>query len=351
MIKQFKIILRLFTFAFLFVATVSCVSTKSFLIELPQRSKNELPESIQSLLIVSRMADESYSNIDSDSLQRIFFRQKFDYDTIINDIQAVDTTLKALGELLFESGRYDFVIPENRFLPFQRSAFLTIEMEWPEVQTLCELYNTDAIVSLEHFKTRVSTDYSRDAFYDPYSEGFRNASVAKMKVNYEALFRIYDPEQKKVLVREFMRDTLFWEDVDLSTEKLFGRFTPVKQALAEAGIAVALDFSDQISVNWRQESRSIFVKGDENIKNGAGFADSNQWEPAMALWLETAEKSSNKNNKSKAELNLAVACEIRGDLQKAIEWALKSYNTMYRNITYNYLETLKRRSELLKRQQ
>ncbi len=329
--------------------SVSCVSTQSILIEVPQKPKNELPESVQSLLLVARMVDGSYNDLESDSLQSIFYKQKFEYDTIINDLSVVDTTLKALGELLFESGRFDFVIPENRFLPFDRNSFLTREMPWEEVNQLCETYQTDAVLSLDHFKTRVSASLGKETFFNPYESTFYAGVEAEMKISYEALFRIYDPQTEKILIREFMRDTVIWVDVDASVRELFNHFTPVKNALQETGITVALDFADKISTAWRQERRTIFFKGDSNLKDAAQFARANQWEPAMALWNKIAEESKSKAVKSKAELNLAVGYELQGNLDEAISWGLKSYETMFRTTTYEYLETLKRRKNELKK--
>lgn len=335
----------------LYLTTISCVSTKSLIIEIPQESKNELPNRVQSLLLVSRVVDESFTDLEADSLQKIFYNQNFNYDTIINDVQAVDTTLKALGELLFESGRYDFVIPENRFLTFEKNTFLSREMPWTEVKNLCGLYNTDALLSLDHFVTRVSTQYEKESYFNPIQNGFSSISATEMKIVYEALFRIYDPSNEKILVREFMRDTIIWEDRDVSTRDLFDRATPVKTAIAEAGIALALDFSDKISTVWRPERRSFFAKGDKNLKNAANFISANEWATAMALWRETAENTNSKADKSKAEFNIALGYEIQGNLVEAIRWALKSYDTMYRANTYNYLETLKRRKNELKKQQ
>lgn len=335
----------------LIVFSTSCISTKTLTIEIPQQSKKELPSSIQSLTLVNRTVDYKFTNLDSDSLQQIFYNQNFNTDTVINDIQASDTTIKALGELLFESGRYDFVIPKKRFLNFKRNSFLNVEMPWKEVRELCETYNTDAVLSLDHFKTRVATDYEKNSLYDPRSDGFATSSYAKMKIYYEALFRVYDPVQEKVLTREFLRDTLVWEDMDFSTRALFERFTPVKTALSEAGIAIALDFAGKISTVWHEERRNYFPSGDSNLKQAAKFVTNGNWETAMALWNDTAEKTKSKALKSKAELNIAIAYELQGDLNKAISEALKSYNTMYRPLTYNYLEILKgRKNELIKQQ-
>lgn len=332
-----------FSVLLLTVALFSCVSTKPLFIEIPQKSQKELPENIQSLLLVARIVDESYTDLKTDSLQKLFYLQQFDYDTIINDIQAVDTTLKALGELLFESGRYDFVIPENRFLNFEKNAFITKEMQWEEVKSLCDTFKTDAVLSLDYLKMRVSTNYDKNETFDSGSNSFMSFAEAQMQVSYEAIFRVYDPRTEKVVRRQLMRDTLYWEDADYTLNALFKRFTPVKTALTETGISIALGLSNEISTKWRPERRSYFTKGDATLKQAEPLVNSNQWETAIVLWKETAENAKSKSTKSKAEFNIALGYEMLGDVDLAIEWALKSYNTMYRTNTYNYLETLKRR--------
>jgi hypothetical protein len=343
--------INVFLILLLTIISISCVSTRTLTIEIPQQGNKELPESIQSLLLVTRTVDNRYTDLESDSLQKIFYMQNFDLDTAVYDLQAVDTTLKALGELLFESGRYDFVIPENRFLDFKRNSFINSEMEWEEVRELCTTYNTDAILSIDHYKTQVKTEYSQESFFNPLSDGFVKASYADMQIIYEALFRVYDPAQEKVLIREFMRDTISWEDMDRSASDLFSHFTPVKEALSEAGIAMALDFSEKISTIWRESSRQLFFKGDPLLKQSEQMVDSGNWESAMALWKELAESTKSKSVRSKAEFNTATGYELQGDINNAIEWALRSYNTMYRPITYNYLEILKRRRNELQKQQ
>ena len=327
----------------LIVISFSCISTKPLHIEIPQKSKKELPEKIQSLLLVARMVDGDYTDLKADSLQKLFYHQNFNYDTIIKDIQVVDTTLKALGELLYESGRYDFVIPENRFLDFEKNAFIAKEMSWDEVKMLCDTFKTDAVLSLDYLKMKVSTSYEKNSDFDPRSNSFINFVEARIKISYDALFRVYDPFEEKILLRKLMRDTIFWEDADYTTNELFNRFTPVKKALTETGIAIALDLSGELCPNWRNEKRAYFASGDSNMKLAAQLVNSGQWESAIALWKETAENTKSKSLKSKAEFNLALGYEMLGDLESSITWGLKSYKTMYRSTTYNYLETLKRR--------
>ena len=344
-----KIAIQLSVFLLILIS-FSCVSTKSLLIEIPQKSNKELPERIQSLLLMGRVFNDSYTDLDADSLQMIFYRQKFDYDTIINDFQTIDTTLKALGELLFESGRYDIVIFENWFPKIDNTSLIAGEMPWDEIKELCDTFKTDAILSLDYFKTRVITEYLSTTNYNVFTGNFADQSHAELKINYEALFRVYDPELERVVMRRFMRDTLFWEGTDESARDLFRWFTPVKDALTQTGIAIALDLSGEICPGWRNEKRSYFASGDSNMKQAAQLINSNQWETTIALWKDTAEKTKSKSLKSKAEFNIALGYEMLGDLDSSIKWALQSYNTMYRTNTYNYLETLKRRKNEINNQ-
>ena len=335
-----------------FIASIfifsACTTMRTMVIEIPKPSNKELPANIQSLTLVNRTVDSQYTDLPADSLQRIFYKAKFNLDTIVYDIQSVDTTLQALGQLLYESGRYDYVIPEDRFLPFQRNAFLTTPMPWSEVKQLCDTYNTDAVLSIDHFKTRVLTNYNRGSYYSPMENGYYSAYVAGMKIEYEALFRVYDPEKERIVSSEFVRDTLVWEDADVSTRNLFSRFTSVKQALTEAGIDIALNYSEKISTQWDQEQRKYFANGNSDFENAGQIANNGDWQTAIALWKDIAEKSGSKSEKSKAQLNIAVGYEMLGELNEAVSWAVMSYETMYRQVTYDYLQLLKRRVNELK---
>ncbi len=348
--KSFGKIINLIAAFLIALLSFSCLTTKPLYIEIPRPSKKELPKNIQSLLIISRVADENYSDLEADSLQKIFYNQQFNLDTVINDIQCVDTTLKALGELLFESGRYDFVIPENRFLAFEKNAFITGEMPWDQVKTLCGTFKTDAILSLDYLKTQVTTSYKKENYYSIVYSRFYPVSQATMKISYDALFRVYDPVQEKIVLREILRDTITWEDEDTSAGTLFERFSQVKNGLAETGIAIALDLSGEIGSKWYTDKRNYFANGNEDMKSAGLLINAGRWDTAIALWKDIAEKAKKKSLKSKAEFNIALGYEMIGDLDSAIGWALQSYNTHYRSNTYYYLETLKYRKNDINKQ-
>lgn len=331
------------------LVVTSCSSTKNITIEIPVKAKEELPARIQSLLIVNRTVDNDYSNLDEDTLQNIFFANGFNLDTVILDEQAADTMLQALSNLLYESERYDVVIPEERFLPHNKNAFFSEPLAWEEARQLCNTFNTDAVLSVDMFKTRVVTKYDRETYYNPMDNSFYNTAEGHMGVIYEALFKVYDPQEEKVLAREFLRDTLVWEDYGSTARELFSNFTTVKQGLTEAAIALALDYSGKISTNWHREQRLIYIKGDKILEDAGILAGQGNWEAASHLWEDLVATSSSKQTKSKAQYNLAIAAELQGDIDKAIAWGLESYNTMFHQLTYDYLEHLNRRKKELEK--
>lgn len=327
----------------------SCVQTRTLTVEIPEQAAKNLPDDIQSLTIVNRTVDGKYYDYPADSLQNMFYRKQFELDTVVYDLQAADTMLKVLGDLLFESGRYDIVIPDDRFLEINGGSTGST-MSWDEVSDLCERFNTNAVLSIDSYKTRIVTDARVESFYNPLTGGSFGVTLAQMRVDYEVLIRVYDPASRRVILNEIQNDSLFWADTYSSLQGLVDQFTPVKQALTEASIVVALDLSEKIATNWRAEQRNIFVKGKKEFDTSATMAFGGNWNEAVTVWEQIAESSKSKTQKSRAEFNIAVACELFGDIDGAIEWALRSYNSMYHPMTYEYLENLQRRKNTIDQQ-
>jgi tetratricopeptide (TPR) repeat protein len=342
------------SFAILFLTAfsmLSCVSTRSVLIDIPHPSPKELHESVQSLTLVSRVPDADAEDIHADTLQKIFYKSRFNLDTVIFDKQMADTTMKALGELLYESGRYDFVIPVQRFVSTGKSSSPSSRLSWDLVRDLTESMNTDALLSLDHLKTRIITKYTSEAYYDPHLNGFYSAAKAEMKIGYDAVFRVYYPAVRKIILEETLSDTLFWEDADVSARDLFERFTPVKRALTEAGITIALDLADKIAVRWYTVTRRYFTRGNEVIRQSNQLINSGRVEEALVMLNEAEQKTGSKSLRSKIQFNMAVCYEVLGDIDQAIYYALESYHSQFRTLTYEYLEILKSRKDKLKNQQ
>lgn len=319
------------------LVVVSCKSHFSVLtIETPGPAKLELPQSIQSLTLMNRSMNKQFATHHPDTLQLYFFDNGYQLSVVVLDSLASDTTLRALGELLFSSGRFDVVIPIERNIERTINYNMvpdTLSTEYVKEQL--DTYQTDALMVLEKFDMKVMTDFATERLYDRYT-GSQNEFFASMDLKYDALFRIYKPGRKVQDIQ--VSDTIYWEGAEDSQVRLFSKHPSVKQALINGGIKIALDVDSKISPSWTREKRGFFVF-DRKDDLGRQLLNENNIEGAKAFWMEKAQ-STNKKTKSRAEYNLALASELEGNIDEAIEWGLKSYQTLYHYQTELYLKKL-----------
>ncbi len=318
----------------------SCVSSyKTVYVEVAKPTANLLSNEIVSLALMNRSMTSEFNNFPADSLQRYFYQRGFDVSAAVLDSSAADTTLKVLAELLFESGRYDVVIPEERNIPRSERYFKVLPpLEWDYVSEICETYQTDALLVMERYMNKVMTNYMKV----PYSE-MHEASIDS---KYDAIVRIYDPAKKEIVQQLIVADTVYWSEADYSQNNLFtNRLVPVKQALIETGIRVALELDSKLSPQWQTQTRGYFALKQANSPLLESAIRDNNWGAAYEHWQELLAKTKNKSEKSQLEYNLAIASEMIGNLDEAAQWATQSYQTQYRKQTESYLYQLKSRKQ------
>jgi hypothetical protein len=314
---------------------VSCKSYYTTLqIEIPTPAKLELPPDIQSLTLMNRSITSQFVDHDADSLQKYFYRNGFQLSEDVLDISVSDTVIQALAPLIYESGRYDVVVPIERNIP--RGVPYQIKPDTIDnlkVNMICSLYNTDALMVLEQFSTKVMSDFSREQTV--YNNYYYYASI---DVKYNAFFRIYQPGKKNPIKEIELTDTIYWESAEYSQGMLFANLPKIKEAITYAAIKVALDTDSQLSPSWNSEKRGYFLF---DLKNDRGqqLVNENKLNEAKAYWLEMTQ-SPNKKDRARAEFNMAVVSELDGDIDQALKWGLKSYYSHYHYQTEVYLKKL-----------
>jgi len=363
MVLLFKKIISLKTILFLLsgIALVSCKSNFALLtIENARPASEELPDDIQSITLMNRSMNAQFENYQEDSLQLYFYRKGFQLSKIVLDSVASDTTIRALASLLYESGRYDIVVPLERNLKREAPKTGTIgildsvvrllpdELSYEQlpdtlnpyiVRKICSDYNTDALMVLERFSNKVMVDYSKER------SGVNEYHYASVDLKYNAFFRVYKPGKNSLVKEIELIDTIYWESSDYTIERLFGKLPSIKQTLINAGIKVALEVDEKLSPTWTSEKRGYFLFSPKNDR-GQQFMNDNNYEEAGKYWAEMSQ-SGNKKTRSKAEYNLALISELNGDVDGALEWGLKSFYSYYRYQTEIYLKKLKARKETI----
>lgn len=330
---------------FILLAGHAQAQLKKFTVEIPEPAKFKISDSIQSFTIMNRSLTNEFENFNEDSLQVSFYRKNFITNFILLDSTVADTTIKVLGELLFNSDRYDIVIPVERNLPREISFTKTPDaLDWGYVSQVCKSYNTDALLVLENIATRVVTNYKMD--YDYYNA---KTYYASMDFYFRAHWRIYDPKSRNIVVDFIMnQDTIYWDNYSYSLVELFDGLPTVKEAGIQTGVKIAQDFSDIIAPAWTDATRYYYITNNPQIDKSIKLAADGSWSEALDNWLSYVDNGSTAN-RSKIMLNVALCYEMLGDMPNAIEWSKKSLSTYYREVTNHYLkELLKREVELKK---
>lgn len=314
-----------------------------FQVEIPQTPQIKISDSIQSFTILNHSLTPEFQNFNKDSLQLSFYKQNFTANKILLDSIVSDSIIKTLGEILYNSERFDIVIPVerniSRLLPFNQTP---TPLDWDYVESICNQFHTDALIVLENVAMRAVTNYQVQVEFIDFH--YKKSHYASIDFYSRAHWRIYDPKKKLILIDYKMNeDTLFWDSKEIYLKTTFEKLPSIKEAAFQTGDKIAQDFGEKISPNWVEESRYYYVVNDSAIDESVRLAAKGDWNGALQNWLKYSE-TGNSVKRSKIMLNLALAYEMTGDLSTAISTVIESQKIYYREITNLYLKMLLKRN-------
>ena len=325
----------------LYILLGSCVSTGKISVQVPVPAKRSIPADIQSVVLMNRSLTSGFSDYIQDSLEVLFIKKKLHVDQTFLDSAASDTTIKAMANLMYESGRFDVVVPVRRNIPNYNesnedsSPSLTLS----QVKQICTEFKTDALLSLENFSEKIKTSYKVG-----YGNGFNNINLkefdAYVQVAFHSNWKLYQPKEKLLIAKFEVNDTIFWAQNGLSLQETYEQLPTLKEALINGAVENARNFAEYITPDWQSEERRYFITNNPDIDKAITFLQKNDWKEAEKIWLKYAKVSSSAL-RSMIEFNLALASEMNGNLDGAIEWVQKSSLTKYSIAAEAYLRLLK----------
>ncbi|MBL7966829.1 MAG: hypothetical protein JNK09_07495 [Prolixibacteraceae bacterium] len=118
--------------------------------------------------------------------------------------------------------------------------------------------------------------------------------------------------------------------------------------LNEASYKLAYCLAEQISPRWTAVSRSYYYSKNLTMLKAEEYAQKNEWMRAAEIW-NTKTAVNNRKLAAKACFNMALACELEGKSELALDWVNKSRttarksNTGHQNLCRQYLDILKQK--------
>ncbi|MGM0550191.1 MAG: DUF6340 family protein [Bacteroidota bacterium] len=320
---------KIVVFAFFLSLLASCTVRENLYVDVVKPSQNVLP-----------IANRSFTFIPVDG--------DFDNDSV------VDTLLcNIFLESMVTGFQDDFLetpfLDTSAFYPRQQLIDQALvrdsvsgEPLWPNLRKLALRFDADYLIVLDDVTLQFNEEVKRQ-----YYDGTRYYQKIR-KIHINAQFTLYEPFVSNVVETYNYKEEFYWDGIAILRADLERELPPIHKSVREAAYWTARDYIQRFLPKWEQQSRSIFVAGNQYLKTGYNYFQQGDLEKANEQW-QMATKDKEAELASRAWSNLAYIAEIEGNIVDAMKYAMNSYKVKPKTRTKEYIEKLKERYEANKR--
>lgn len=330
----------------LFVILSFTACTRVIRIQALKPAAITLPSDIETIVVINRYKPDEKHKFKN------FIEGLLTGERIRLDRMAADMAINSVIKKLSESPR---VIVKS--VPFELKGTGTWEFPQPlsveVVKQIAQDYKADAIVCLEVMDSNswIRTREERRKRTVNGQQQEYVVSVATRWVSIDVGWRIYEGKTGSILDEHRMHQEMSWDSEASDSKTAVAQLIPMDRAIPEVGAAAGWDYATRIAPSWIWISREYYTRARKNadFKQGVVDAQANHWRDAAVRWRPLTDNPDKKIAK-RACLNMAVACEVEGNLEAALSWAKKGA-ALGSVRCKNYIDILTQRIEDEKRLQ
>jgi tetratricopeptide (TPR) repeat protein len=327
----------------LVILLASCTVYKEYPIEVYKPGEARVPASAQNAAIVYR--NFKYRE---DTLQH-YYKNNFQLRKAKNDPENLDSLLvtACINELANELQNNDafdevYIFPTDIFERHTAEHLPHLPAELTENVT--QASGADVLLVLETFSS----------FFSAYPQTFDSPKTHE--VITVTVWGIYDPVKKVNVERKTMIDTVFWNGYD-DQGNYRKDYTPPPRltALEMASALAGKNYARRFYATWQTVNRMYSVPPLPDFSDAAFYFEEGKLDNAIALWQRYADDSNGKMAIN-ARYNLALAYELKDDLDTAQKWLTAALQLASRYRSKNnlkmilaYKKVLDNRQQLLKK--
>ena len=331
-----------------FVVGLSACVTSNVAVKVQRPADITISQDIQNVVIVNR-SRPSKENLAGNIVEGLISGEG-----IGNDRKGAEYCVEGLSDMLLNSERYILKNAGGMELKGTGTAAFPIPLDWNEVISICGSYSGDAILALETFDSD-----SRTIVGAPFTRKRKKKGVKVKEIRYPATlimeiqsgWRIYDVVNKKIIDENRFTEEKEFTAYGSSPEDAISHLPSKRNAIKQSGIFAGEQYGFRISPMWIKVSRTYYTGKSDDLKLAKSHVKKGDWDSAIEIWKDLVNSSDEKIARRSA-FNMAIASEIKGGLDTAIEWAKKAQKLGEKK-AYNYINVLNRRKidqEKLKKQ-
>jgi len=297
--KIFKIIACLFVLGF-----TSCIPYKEIDIQYLNKPEISIPSDFNKPLILVNLYESKKGD------------RKVRFDYAIDSLAAEEAAI-ALKETLNNSPWFEGLeLPIRKYFRNDSSKYIK-PIPWKTIKNIVKQDTADLVISLEYIKVIEITDS-----YKTQVDGI-DYYYGSISVPIYCYWRVYDIAKGQIPNGYLYRDTLLWDSKDFIPVKVGLQLPGFFSASAYAGNECGEKYANRIAPVWQNDKRLIFHNGSKEMEVASILVVNGQWIEAAAEWQKVFALNKRKLS-AKAAYNLALANEMLGKFDIALEWLRKA---------------------------
>ena len=185
-----------------------------------------------------------------------------------------------------------------------------------QVRSLCLSNHVNVILSLDRIK--VNDDLTEN--YLTESSTF----LSTLDLKFEASWSIHYAKNSEVTTVQFT-DTVFWESESYFRKKAMSDLPNRNDALVDGALNIGHKTVNRFVPYWDKVDRYLFNTNNKLMKQGMDSFYVKNWKSAISSWETQYNKTNSTRLQAQAANNISIGYEIAGDLDKALDYATKSF--------------------------
>lgn len=266
-------------------------------------------------------------------------------ESIYADRQGSNECVRGFAAKINNSPRFNAVVIEGANLKGTGTREFPEPLEGNMVDQLCKQYGVDALILLEAFDSNIGFNEDKRNEKRKDKNGAEYIVVeydAHLNINVATGWRVYDYTTRNIADENRFTDYKQWNSTGNSKSNARAKLPNKRDAINQSAYYSGERYAIRISPNWAKVSRYYFTKGHDDFKIARDFARVNNWDKAMEIW-ENLTTSSDTKIAGRACHNMALAYEMKGELDIALVWAKKAYSDFVLNSERSYINVLQNR--------
>lgn len=229
---------------------------------------------------------------------------------------------KALGSALFETDFFQDVLLFHENTRTDDAFLEDKKLTQDEVRSLCDETGADAIISFDRLLFNMVKMVSN------YADGFLFGVI---DVNIHGVLRSYLPSREMPQVSILVTDSIYWAEEAPNLAVLDKMLPTADEALRTAADYIGQKVHTVFVPHWGRDTRWFYTGFGTQWKKATSYAANEKWDVAFEQWSKIHANSSGWKTKAKTAANIALYYELSEEMDKALEWATKSFELFEKN--------------------